>query len=291
MSNIKLGVSVAVAIAVVFGIYLGIAGIRTVDEGYVGIKKVWGNAQDGYLKPGLYIITPWSDEIVTTEVRTQKVEAQAPAGSNDMQAVSTVVAVTFNVAPDSAVRLYREIGQDYQNRVIAPAIQESVKQVTADYKAAELITKREDVKNNINAALKTSLGETGINVEQVYIVDLDFSDGFNAVVDAKVRAEQEALKAENDLKRIETEAKQVAARAEGERLARVAVAQGEAEYRTLTSQAEADAIQRINVALRDSPNYVEYVKAQRWDGKLPTFVGSGDIPFILNMEQLEQKAN
>ena len=94
-----------------------------------------------------------------------------------------------------------------------------------------------------------------VEVEIFNIVNFDFSEEFNAAVEAKQTAQQQALKAEQDLVRIEVEAKQKIAQAE----------------------AEAESIRLIQEALAKSPDYVDYVKWSKWDGKLPEVVGSDGV--------------
>ena len=104
----------------------------------------------------------------------------------------------------------------------------------------------------------------------ISITDFDFSTLFSRAIESKVEAEQNALKAENDLKRIEVEARQREANAMGLANANIAEAKGEAE-----------AIAIINQALVQNPNYLEWLKTQAWDGKLPRVVGEGGAtPFI-----------
>ena len=121
------------------------------------------------------------------------------------------------------------MGLDYENRVIQPAIEETVKQVTANYNAEELITKRPQVKADIQSEISDRLSEFNLVTEVISITDFEFSPLFSQAIEAKVEAEQKALKAENDLRRIQVEAQQHEAQAEGIAAANIAEAQGEAE--------------------------------------------------------------
>ena len=179
--------------------------------------------------------------------------------------------VTVNYHPDKeAIHiLYKNLGLDYENRVIQPAIEETVKQVTANYNAEELITKRPLVKLDIENAIRERLNGFDIVTEVISITDFEFSVLFNKAIESKVEAEQNALRAENDLRRIQVEAQQHEATAEGLAAANIAEARGEAE-----------AIAIINKALSENPNYLEWLKTQAWDGKLPLVVGEGGTPFI-----------
>ena len=178
---------------------------------------------------------------------------------------------TVNYHPDKerVHVLFKEIGLDYENRVIQPAIEETVKQVTANYNAEELITKRPLVKSDIETAIRDRLNQFDIVTEVISITDFEFSILFNKAIESKVEAEQNALRAENDLRRIQVEAQQHEATAEGIANANIAEARGEAE-----------AIAIINQALAQNPNYLEWLKTQAWDGKLPLVVGEGGTPFI-----------
>ena len=86
------------------------------------------------------------------------------------------------------------------------------------------------------------------------------------------------------------QAEQVAAEAEGKKNAAIAIADGERQAMILRAQGESESVKLINQQLQASPEYIQYIQAQRWNGQLPTFVGGGDIPFILNMGDLEKKA-
>ena len=203
------------------------------------------------------------------EVRTLKYVKSTSSASKDLQTVSTAVTVNYHPSPNAVHTLFKEVGMDYENRIIQPAIEEVVKQVTANYNAEELITKRPQVKSDIESEITSRLNTYNVVTEVVSITDFQFSALFAQAIESKVEAEQKAFKAENDLLRIEVEARQHEAQAQGIAKANIAEAQGEAE-----------AIRVINNALSNNPHYLEWLKTQAWDGKLPLVVGEGGTPFI-----------
>jgi regulator of protease activity HflC (stomatin/prohibitin superfamily) len=173
------------------------------------------------------------------------------------------------------------LGFEYAARVISPAIQESVKQVTARFNAEELITKRETVKTEIEQQIKQRLAAYNVLVETISITEFKFSEQFTKAVEAKVEAEQRALQANNELKRIVIEAQQAEAKAIGEQKANVARAEGLRQANILEAEGEAAAIKIIDEQLRNNPNYLEWLKTQQWDGVLPLVTGGGGAtPFI-----------
>jgi len=165
--------------------------------------------------------------------------------------------------------LYKEVGLDYENRIIQPAIEEVVKQVTAHYNAEELITKRPLVKSDIEGEIGARLSEFNIATDVVSITDIQISSLFAQAIESKVEAEQKAFKAENDLRRIQVEA-----------LQSEAIAQGIAKAYIATAEGEALAVRIINQALASNPYYLEWLKIQAWDGVLPLVVGHDGTPFI-----------
>jgi prohibitin 2 len=209
------------------------------------------------------------------EVRTNKITEDAASASKDLQDVRTQVALNYHINPDNAQFVYKQIGLDYVNRIIVPAIQESVKQVTARFNAEELITKGETVKDQIDEQITARLAPYNIIVDGISITEFQFSPEFVRAVEAKAAAQQRALQAQNELRRIEIEAQQAEARAVGEQQANIARAEGVRQANVHQAQGEAQAITTLDKQLRQSPSYLEWLKSQKWDGQLPLVVGGG----------------
>src|ERR671925_269037 len=253
-----------------------VSSVRIVDAGNRGVLVQFGNVDtDTSLDEGLHFVVPFRDSVVQMEVRTQKIVESATSASKDLQDVSTQVALNYHVNPDRAQVVYQQLGFDYASRVIIPAIQESVKQVTARFNAEELITKRETVKNQIEEQITARLAAYNIIADAISITDFQFSQLFKQAIEAKVAAQQRALQAQNELRRIQIEAQQNEAKAIGEQKANIARAEGIKQSNVLQAQGEAQAITIIDQQLRNNPTYLEWLKATKWDGKLPLVTGGG----------------
>jgi prohibitin 2 len=266
---------------------IAISSVRIVDAGNRGILLHFGAVDTSMsLDEGLHFVVPFRDNVVQMEVRTQKIVESATSASKDLQDVSTQVALNYHINPDNAQIVYRQLGYDYANRVIVPAIQESVKQVTARFNAEELITNRETVKNQIEEQVRARLAPYNIVVDALSITEFAFSQQFTTAVEAKVEAQQRALQAQNELRRIQIEAQQNEAQAIGEQKANIARAEGIKQANVLQAEGEAQAITIIDQQLRNNPTYLEWLKATKWDGKLPLVTGGageegqGVTPFI-----------
>ena len=279
--------SVRIVVPAIIGFILLIvvvaASVKIVEAGHRGVLLNFGAVDTAVsLNEGIHFVIPFRDNVIPIEVRTQRITENAASASNDLQDVSTQVALNYHVDPTTAQILYQQIGFDYASRVIAPAIQESVKQISARFNAENLITNRETVKSEIEANIKARLAPYNIVVEALSITEFQFTEQFRRAVEAKVEAEQRALQATNDLRRIEIEAQQAEARAIGEQQANIARAEGVRQAAVLQAQGEAEAIQIVEAQLRENPRYLEWLKTQRWDGVLPLVTGGaeGATPFI-----------
>lgn len=217
--------------------------------------------KDQVLGEGTHFRTPFVESVKKFDVRVQKNEVTAPAASKDLQTVTTKVVVNYHLDAGKVNKIYQAFPDETAivDRVIVPNTSEIVKAATAQYTAEQLLTRRAELKTKIDEGLTARLKAYNVILDDVSIVDLDFSPEFNKAIEAKATAQQNALKAEQDLVRIKTEAEQRIAQAE----------------------AEATAIRIQTEALNQNQNLIELEKAKRWNGVLPhTVLGSGTIPFF-----------
>ena len=249
-------------ICVVVLLMLGFSSIYTVKSGESGVLLTFGKISPEAQTAGLHIKWPMAQKIVKFETRTQKIEVGADSASRDLQDVQMAIALNYHLDPASTPSLYEEIGMNYQQRIIDPAIQESVKAVTAKFTAEELITRRPEVRTKIQEALRERLAKSYMIVDDFNIVNFQFSEEFDKAIESKVTAEQLKLKAETDLERIKVEALQT-------------IAKAEAEATALKLQKQE--ITPDLVRLREIE--VQRDAIAKWDGKLPQVTG-GAMPFI-----------
>ncbi len=234
----------------------------TVGAGHTGVVTTFGKVSEGVLSEGLHFKIPFIQNIILIDNRVQKAEASCSSASKDLQTVSSTIAVNYKVLNGYSASVYKNIGMDYESVIITPAIQECVKAVTAKFTAEELITNRQSVGDQMMALLKEKIGEYGIEIQIFNITAFDFTDEYNAAIEAKQTAQQNALKAQQDLQRIKVEAEQT-----------IAKAQAEAEAYRLKSE-------QITPEILIS-NYIE-----KWDGKLPTVVSGEGGTMMIDISEL-----
>lgn len=243
------------AFLVVLGVIVNSAVI--VPAGHRGVLLRWGAAVRS-LDEGFHLVVPVMNQVVLLEVRTQKEESQATAASRDLQNVTTSLALNFRVDAGKAVDLYRDVGGDYKARIIDPAVQESLKTVTAKYTAEELIKSRPQVKAEVEEEITQRLANYNLIVEPsgLSITNFAFSEEFNRAIEAKQVAQQQAEQQRYVLQKAELE-KQTA----------IMIAQGKSEAAKLN----AEALKVQGGSLVISREWIE-----KWDGRLPSVYGGGE---------------
>ncbi|MFC2005818.1 prohibitin family protein [Chloroflexota bacterium] len=246
---------IIIVTSLVFGLF------TTIPAGHRGVVIRFSAVTGRILNEGLQTKVPFLDSVVKMSVQTQKYEVKAASASRDLQDVSTTIALNWHLDPSMADEVYREIGLEYIDRIAAPAIQETVKQVTAKFNAEDLILKREEVKAAITENLSTRLMERGIITEAVSITEFQFSSTFIAAIEAKVAAEQAVFEAINKLERTKVEAQQREELEKGEANARIAKARGEAEYIRVVTEAQVAANELISESL--TPEILQYILLDR----------------------------
>ena len=239
--------------------------VYTVPAGSVGVVTRWG-AVNRVAYPGIGFKVPIEEGIVNMDVRTQNDQTDAKAASKDLQSVTSTIAVNYHLDPTAAVTVYQSIGPEYQTVVLAPAIQNIFKAVTAEYTAEQLITNREDVRRTAEAQLKTQLAVYHVIVENFNIINFDFSPDFDTAIEQKQVAQQAVETAKQKLAQAQIDAQTAVAQAQG--------------------QADAQAALKNTGALNAA--YLEYLALTKWDGHLPAVTGGGATPFI-DISSLQQQ--
>ncbi len=242
-----------------------------VEPGHRGVVVQLGAVKPTVLNEGFHLKVPFVQEILPIEVRIQKAQSEEITSSKDLQVVNTIIAVNYRLDPNNVNKLYQDVGLAYKERVVDPAVGESLKAVTAQYTAEELISKRSEVSYKVKETLSKKLSTYYMILDEINITEFKFSPEFNQAIEQKQIAEQQALKANLDLQRIEIEAKQ-----------KIESAKAEAESLKL----QKDYLTPELVELRKIEAQIEAIK--KWDGKLPTVNGSGVVPFI-NIDELQKK--
>lgn len=254
---------------IIAGIILAIIALLSSSAGVVGAGQrgvlLRFGAVTGEIKnEGLYFKIPFVEQVALMSTQIEKYSALATASSKDLQVVTTEVTLNYQLEPSKAGEIYRSMRQDYEQRVIQPFVQEAVKSIAANFDAEQLITHRPQVKADLQNLISKRLSILGINVVELSITDFRFTQAFQDSIEAKVRAVQHALEAENALKRVEFEAKQ-------------AIVKATAEAKGLELQKAQITDQLLELRKIE----VQRTAVEKWNGIMPTVVtGTAPVPML-----------
>ncbi len=267
----KLGRRLLLVLLAAALVALGSASFTIIEEGYIGVKYQFGKIVDDSLSAGLNFKVPFVQTIRQVDVREQMYQMDANAYTKDTQTVEGIqTKLNYVYDRGELSNIIRNVGiNNVESKLLIPQMQSIVKNEIGQYKAEDLVQNRTVVQESIEEKLRESLGQSGIIVVSFAIENLDFEDGFEEAIRAKVVAEQEALKMQNKTKEKEELARQM-----------VIEAQAEAESQKIRADAEAYAIEAIQKQLQQSPEYIELQRVQKWDGKYPQVMGNSVNPFV-----------
>ena len=291
-TRIRIGRIVACVIAVLFLIILITSCFTSVPAGFTGVPVTFGKVADYTMDSGFHFKAPWT-QVVKMDNRIQKHTVDMSAFSKDIQETEVMYTINYQISKDDAMTIYRTIGKEYFDTVIAPNISEAVKTATAHYTAEGLINNRDKLATEIENLLKEMLAQYNILVVGTAIEDLDFTDAFTNAVEAKQVAAQNKLKATTEQEQLvmEEEAKAkravITANADAEQAiiaanADLEVVKIQAEASLYAGQKEAGRIEAISSALTD--DYLLYEKYQHWDGKVPTTILGENTEFLFTQD-------
>lgn len=252
---------------IVCGLLFGLSFIGSVPTGYTGILTTFGKVENVTLEAGLNTKAPWQ-KIITMDNRVQKQTVELSCFSSDIQEVSMVYTVNFQISSADAMTIYKTIGVNYYENVIVPNITESVKTCTALHTAEALVNNRSALSVAIEEDLTARLASYNIILVSTAIEDMDFTDAFTTAVEAKQVAQQNKLKAE-------TEAEQKVIEAQAAADAAKIAADTEAYKITTKAAAEAEANKQLAESLTGA--LLEYKYYETWNGELPDVTGADSI--------------
>lgn len=287
----KRGIIVAVIIILAWnGITAAFGTVAIVPSGYKGVLLTWGEAT-GVFDEGLHFITPYRDSVVLMDTTVHKTETNESAASYDLQEVTASLAVNYRINPAYILEIYKTLRQDWEYRVIAPNIEESIKATTANFTAENLIQERDFVKVQFLDILGKRLELYHIDVLSVSITNFEFSPSFTAAIEAKATAVQKALEEKNNLDIIFYQAQQKIIQAQADANASITWATGDAEakriqaetdahIKVIMGQAEAQAIELLNAQLGNATAYIQWVAIRQWNGQLPYIWSDNILPII-----------
>jgi len=250
-----------IVIAIIAVAVLSVAGcgIKVVDTGQRGIKTRFGQVVSESLPEGLYFFNPFTSQIVEIDTRVQRTDGETDTYTRDVQQAAIRYTLNYRLQQNAAHLMYRDIGRDWEQKLIPQVVLGTLKEVVGKWDAVDLISNRDKAANTAFDQIRDNLAERNVEVSRFEITDISYTKEFENSVEQKVIAQQKAIEEQNRTKQIEEQARQ----------------------KVLSAEAEAKSIQIRAQALEQNAKLVEWEAVQKWNGVLPQYMlGSGATPFI-----------
>lgn len=240
--------------------------VTTIGPGERGVLMNFGAVQAGVLNPGLHFLVPVMQSVAKIDVRVQKYSIPEKAASKDLQEVETTAAINWHILPQDSEWVYQHLGREnaVKQNILAPAVANAVKAVTAKYNAEDLVVERDQVRSQIEQLIRKNLTPYRIVVDSVNITNFEFSPEFSAAIERKQVAQQHAQQASYDLERAKVKAEQT----------------------IVTAKATAEAMKLKEVSV--TPELIQWEAVQKWNGKLPHLMSGGQLPFLMTLNPQAQ---
>jgi regulator of protease activity HflC (stomatin/prohibitin superfamily) len=263
------------------GLVVALNSFTVVDTGFRGVKTTFGEVQGSALPEGLYFKIPVAQKIIEIDTRIQKWSGDTFAYTGDTQQAKVFFVLNYRLDPAEAATTYRDVGVDWAYKLVGQVVHENLKKEFGQFKAVDIVANRDKVARNIETSVTSILLKRGVVVSSFQLTNIDYTDQFEKAVEAKVVAQQDAIREQNRTVQIKEQATQKIETAKGDAEATVLSATAKAEATVLNARAEAESIQIRAKALEQNPKLVEWEAVKQWDGRMPQFVmGEGGMPLI-----------
>ena len=262
---IKRGVGVALLLFVLF--VLASSATYVVQPGSRGVAVTLGTVSPDFKPEGFGLKKPFITHIKPISIRQQTRPMPAECYSSDLQQVKMEVHVLYRIPEHSVVKIFQEYAGEPFDNLIAPRVQEALKEVAATQSAEQIVKRREEIKTRALELARRKIGGEFLIVVDLVIFNLSLSSELETAIEMKMVQEQEAEKAKfTQLK-----------------------AQIEADTAIIRAKGEAEAIQVRGAALRATPDFIKLQILQNWNGRSPLVVGGGDSNVLLSLEELSRR--
>lgn len=222
---------------------------KIIPPGHRGVLVTLGKVAEKEKPEGVVIKIPFIQTLAIIPITQTTVTGNANSFSSDLQSLNIAFSCLYRIPPNKVVTIYQQYRGNFYDSFIEPRIQESVKQVSSQFRAEELVKHRDKVKNQVLEHLRAALSDM-VEIIDIPLTNVDLSDQLEHAIEQKVVREQEALAKQFELEK----------------------AKKDAEITIVQAQAEAESVKIKGEALKNSPQIVQLELVKKWDGKSPTSV-------------------
>ncbi|WP_028526285.1 prohibitin family protein [Runella limosa] len=251
--------------------------IKQIDAGTVGVQSLFGKVSDGILTSGLNFVNPLVD-VESIDVKTHNYTMSAVRDEGDKEGDDAIrvltsdglevivdLTVLYRVIPTEAPKILREIGPNYQDKIVRPVTRTRIRDNAVNYEAVALYSnKRQQFQDKIFQQIEKDFKVRGLFLESLLIRNINLPESVKKTIESKINAEQESQKMQFVLSKEKQEAER-----------KRVEAQGIADYQKIISE-----------SLTDRQLQYEQIKAQKElatspNAKVVIMGGGKGVPVIL----------
>jgi len=264
MSNQGIARVIGVGLLLFSAIIMASSGTFVVKPGYRGIEVTLGKVSAAFKPEGFGVKAPFVTEIIPISVRQQTAEELAECYSSDLQQIRVDLRLLYRIPETSVVKIFQDYDGNPFESLVAPRVQEALKEVAALQSAEQIVKNREQIKTRSLEIARRKIGPMVV-LEDIVIQNIALTRELEHAIEAKMVQEQEASKSKYFQQRVQIEADTAVIRAKG----------------------EAESILIRGDALKKNPAFVDLQIVDRWDGIAPLVIGGKD-QVLLNLQDLER---
>lgn len=273
-------------IAVVAVIFLAANSYFVIPPSEMGATRWMGGTvmQKTPLSPGLHFKVPFLEavDMIQTSRSTYTLN-DMPVYTNDNQLVHISISVIYKIPRSSVLNLLYNVGRSGNfdiDATILPVVQDRALAMFAQYNTLRISDLRGEIAVKMGKSVSSALHDLfGIDVLALQLTSISYSPTFVTSVEDAVRAKAKAVQAQNTVLQRKYEGQQTVVTAEAKAQARIAAANGDAKSELIRAAARAKAIETVGTAIKANEAYIEYQKIEKWDGKLPAYLGGSGAAF------------
>ena len=250
-----------VALILLFGTFF------TVSEGQKALVTTFEKASNTIYSAGIHVKLPLIQHVKRFDVKTIRADYKTQTYTKDIQTATIIVSYSYNLIANDIVQTYKEYGNDWQERILYPNLEQAVKAEVGTWNADTMVANRDKVAEDILKSLQDRMLSHNypVAITNFQMINIDYSSQFEQAIEKKVIAEQAALEEANRTKQVEQTSKQ----------------------KVVAAKAEAESMRIRANALAQNPKLVSYEAVQKWDGRLPQIMAGNSTP-ILDLRSITQ---
>ena len=215
MSSNTVAKLIGIGLLIIIAVIVSSTSSYVVQPGFRGVEVTLGKVSPVFKGEGFGWKTPFVTHIVPVSIRQQTRELTADCYSSDLQQVKTELRVLYRVPETSVVRIYQQFAGDPFDSLVAPRVQEALKEVTALQSAEQIVKNREQIKIKTLESAQAKVGDILVIVD-VVIQNIDLTKELETAIESKMVQEQEAAKAKFTQQKAQIEADTAVIKAKGD---------------------------------------------------------------------------